>query len=135
MKPLFVYGTLLFPEVVKKLIGKHVTQKAVLDNYRRIEIIERGQRLPYPALLPLAGARTEGMLLSGLTAQELLLLDEYEGEEYERTEVSVLTDTGTCKAWCYVWKANHLAVSGEDWDPEHFAANALSAWLQELPDD
>jgi gamma-glutamylcyclotransferase (GGCT)/AIG2-like uncharacterized protein YtfP len=132
VKPLFVYGTLLFPEIVDKLIGEVEMKDAVLEHYRRVKVIDHGNSLPYPALIPFEGARTEGKLLHGLTEQQVSILDEYEGHEYERIEVEVQTATGPTAAWSFRWKNDNRAELGGEWDPEEFEREGLMAYLQAL---
>lgn len=132
MKPLFVYGTLMFTRVLEKLIGEVELMDAVLEHYRRVKVIDRGNMLPYPALIPQEGARTEGKLLFGLSELQLLLLDEYEGDEYERIEVEANTKKGKDRAWCYVWKNEHVTDLGGDWDPKEFERLGLMDYLRTL---
>jgi hypothetical protein len=50
-KHIFVYGTLLFPEIIKVLTGKELTSiDSILDNYKRFKIIDKEIKRPYPAI-------------------------------------------------------------------------------------
>lgn len=46
-----------------------------------------------------------GKLVYNLTEEKIKMLDEYEGDEYERKVLHVLdlSKNETVKAWCYVW--------------------------------
>lgn len=132
MNSLFVYGTLMFPEVVEKLIGEFALKDAVLEHFCRVKVLDHGNMLPYPALIHQEGALTEGKLLQGISELQLTILDEYEGNEYERIEVEVNTENGKDRAWCYVWKNENQAELSKDWDPEEFERLALMDYLRNL---
>ena len=71
---LFVYGTLQFPEVLRVLLGRTPDSSPVaLKGWRAAALVRR----TYPGLVP-GNATVPGMLLTGLRAEELEVLDEYE---------------------------------------------------------
>lgn len=47
----------------------------------------------------------DGKLVYNLTTKNIEMLDDYEGDEYERKLLDVvdLSSNKTVKAWCYVW--------------------------------
>jgi len=56
---LFVYGTLMFPEITYKLLEHHVNARpAVLKNFARASLVNRGSKAKGPAIYP--GLHTEG---------------------------------------------------------------------------
>lgn len=60
MTKLFVYGTLLFPEILKNLTGKSFRSiPATLYKYKHCKVTETD----YPAIIKNENAKTEGMLL------------------------------------------------------------------------
>ncbi|GGL16109.1 gamma-glutamylcyclotransferase family protein [Planomonospora parontospora] len=123
-RALFVYGTLMFPEVLRALLGR-VPQSApaAVAGWR-------AARLPghvYPVLVPAGAGTARGLLLTGLTAGDWRVLDEYEGPLYDLRPV-VLTDGRG--GWAYI-SADPSAASAEDWDAGRFAAEHLSAYLGE----
>lgn len=103
---LFVYGTLQLPERVHEVIGRTLAGiPAQLDGYR----CGRVARTDFPGIAPDVSGRAPGQLLSGLTATELTLLDDYEGELYHRILVSVtlipvnhIPGDDPITAWTYV---------------------------------
>lgn len=128
--PLFVYGTLMVPEVLTALLGRVPQIKAAtLEGYRRFSV--PGER--YPAIVSAARSRVRGRLLVGLTASELAQLDAYEGDAYVRTEVALLVDGEVTPAACYVWRDPEVALaSHDDWDVQAFTATELDGYLRGL---
>jgi gamma-glutamylcyclotransferase (GGCT)/AIG2-like uncharacterized protein YtfP len=114
---LFVYGTLQFPDVLRVLLGRipHGSMVA-LAGWRAAALAERS----YPGLVP-APATVRGQLLTGLTAGEAEILDEYESGPYDLRK---LTLTDGRAAWAYVW-TDASAVLAHDWSPAGFAADQL----------
>ena len=120
---LFVYGTLMFPEVLLGLLGRvPSSQPATLSGYAR----HRVSHAPYPAILPAdsPGAAVAGLLLE-ITLPELERLDDYEGEQYLRQEVTVRADSdqGSSACWTYVWDDREDLLLKESWDPEAYDRN------------
>ncbi|WP_344863349.1 gamma-glutamylcyclotransferase family protein [Planomonospora alba] len=123
-RALFVYGTLMFPEVLRALLGR------VPDSAPAEVAGWRAARLPgrvYPVLVPAPEGTARGLLITGLTAAEWRVLDEYEGPMYELRPVE-LTDAR--RGWAYV-SADPAAASAEDWDAGRFVAEHLDAYLGE----
>ncbi|HYU19764.1 MAG TPA: gamma-glutamylcyclotransferase family protein [Chloroflexota bacterium] len=105
--PLFVYGTLLDPEVRAFVLGRRPdleTLRARLPGYRRST--ESG--FGYPFLVRAEEDAVDGMLIVGLTEADYALLDEYEDigdATYERVRAQVdLLGCGTDKrTWAWVY--------------------------------
>ncbi len=103
---LFVYGTLQLPERVHEVIGRTLEGiPAQLDGYR----CGRVARTDFPGIVPDVSGCAPGQLLTGLTATELTLLDDYEGELYHRILVSaafipvnLIRAGDPITAWTYV---------------------------------
>jgi gamma-glutamylcyclotransferase (GGCT)/AIG2-like uncharacterized protein YtfP len=62
------------------------------------------------------------------------LLDDFEGDDYQRQTVMVTTQDGSPRpAETYVWKdARRAEVLDEPWDYEVFRAKHLKAWLNKI---
>jgi gamma-glutamylcyclotransferase (GGCT)/AIG2-like uncharacterized protein YtfP len=118
---LFAYGTLQFPEVLRALIGRIPDSgAAALAGWRAAALARR----TYPGLVP-AGATVPGMLLTGLTAVELNILDEYESGPYELRK---LTLSDGRLAWSYLW-TDASSVLACDWSADEFAAEHLDGFV------
>lgn len=130
MTEIFVYGTLEFPEVMQALTGRRFpARSAVLEHYRRARL----EGLRFPAIGPQAGARTPGLLYSGIDSETVVRLDRFEGPLYERRLVQVRPTGGSlASAHAYVIAPAHRDLLGiEPWDRAGFAALHLEAYVAE----
>ncbi len=113
---LFVYGTLLDPELFRCVTG--VTHRAArarparLSGYRRVHVHDT----PYPTLRRAPGSRTEGLILGPLHAAALARLIAYEGASYALAPVSVETASGPVTALAFL--TDPALASARPWRPE-----------------
>jgi hypothetical protein len=118
---LFVYGTLLFPEVLAALLGRvPVRTPAVATGWRVAALPGR----VYPGLVPAENGRANGLVISGLTRAEGRILDAYEDADYQLTVIT-LADGRSCPT--YVWRTDVLA---HDWNPHGFAVEHLARYVE-----
>ena len=121
--PLFVYGTLLFPEILRALIGRvPESTGAEAAGWRAAAL--RGRR--YPGLVP-GAARARGRLISGLNDAERRIIDDFEDGGYELRDLA-LTDGS--RAAAYVWTSDDVLPT--DWDAAAFAASDLARYVERL---
>jgi gamma-glutamylcyclotransferase (GGCT)/AIG2-like uncharacterized protein YtfP len=126
MQNVFVYGTLMSVELLKKLTGKTFdTSRASLYHYKSYAV--RGA--DYPALSAKKGAITHGLLLKNVDKQSMSVLEYYEGEEYKKTEVDVWSNDKKVKALVFVWNAEPGALEDKEWNFEYFCKNRLDDFL------
>lgn len=121
--PLFVYGTLLFPDVLRVLIDRDATRTpATIHGWQAIAL----PHVVYPTLIPRAQTSTTGELLTDLTDTEWRTLDAFEDERYH---LAALTTNGNATAYAYV-----DTPDGHDetrpWDKTTFARTHLPAYLE-----
>lgn len=128
---LFVYGTLLAPELRHALLGRPFrTAPAELSGYACFGV----RQAPYPAITPVAGASTRGELIGDLSASDLDILDDYESSMYRRHLVTVRDGAGNgVNAFTYVIdeSAAHR-LSDEPWDYAAFRLHQLDRYLKAL---
>ncbi|GAA2435489.1 gamma-glutamylcyclotransferase family protein [Streptomyces macrosporus] len=118
--PLFVYGTLRFPEVLRALLGRVPARTpADVAGWRAAPLEGR----LYPGLVP-AEETVTGLLLEDLTPAEWRVLDAFEGDEYDRRRLA-LTDGRHCCA--YVWSAGRVLPG--TWSVEDFAERHLADFV------
>src|SRR5262249_32952449 len=117
---LFVYGTLLFPEVLRALLGRVPNRTAAAAAGWRVAALA-GRRSP--ALAPGDG-RGRGTLITGLTPDEWRILNAFEDALYELRR---LTLTDARHGWAYVWPDDRGEALTEDWDAERFATEHLAS--------
>lgn len=102
MTSAFFYGTLMHPEILKRVIGNdgsHLQMcPALLLEYTRHQV----KNEDYPGILPYSQSRAmfdhdldseeksvRGSLVTGLSDEDVRLLDVFEGDQYTRESVSV----------------------------------------------
>jgi gamma-glutamylcyclotransferase (GGCT)/AIG2-like uncharacterized protein YtfP len=127
---LFAYGTLQLPDVLHAVVGRRWQgEPALLVGYSRYRV--RGK--PYPAIVAEPAGNVAGLLYGGVAAEELALLDSYEGELYERLTVNVRVGGAANPAVVYVLGEQHRSLlSGDAWDLGEFAREHLTGYLQRI---
>jgi gamma-glutamylcyclotransferase (GGCT)/AIG2-like uncharacterized protein YtfP len=128
MQRIFVYGTLEFPAVIKKLLGTSLAGEwAQAQGYARYLLVNRN----YPGMVSQSGSSVDGVLYRGLTPKYIRLLDRYEDDIYERRQVQVINSHGQCvTAWAYVIPLRYKQeLSNQPWDREYFANTQLKRFL------
>ena len=130
---LFVYGSLIFPEVWEAVVDSSPvsSEPAQLSGFLAFRVIDE----TYPGLVAgSSSATTGGILIHGLTSGHWESLDSFEGEFYERVEVVVETlNSGmrkTHRAQTYlVCDGFQDHLSDELWDADKFAKTGLADFL------
>ncbi len=128
MTNLFVYGSLIYPEVWQPLVSKtYRASPAFLPHYSRHSVLFDS----YP--IALANRRACGFLGTAyvnLAAEDLRSLDEFEGVMYEKCACEVITPKGLLMAQLYLPKAQFQVLARSDhWNPMLFRRNQLSQFL------
>ncbi|WP_307873697.1 MULTISPECIES: gamma-glutamylcyclotransferase family protein [unclassified Frankia] len=122
--PLFVYGSLLVPDVLRVLIDRDPTREhAQAHGWRVITLPER----VYPALIPEPQATAAGHLLTGLTPTEWETLDAFEADIYTLDRLA-LTDGG--HGWAYTCTDSPELADQATWSPDGFAREHLTAYVE-----
>ncbi len=134
MANFFVYGSLMAEEVLTALIGRVPPFSAArLNGFLRYSI--EGKH--YPIILP-SEHHTDavaGSVLLGITTSETSILDHFEGDEYERVEVTVHTENkDDVKAFTYVIsKPSRQLLSDKlspGWSYQEFRDRNLASFLR-----
>ena len=127
MKNIFVYGTLMFDEVWQQLIPNRYSKiDAELEDYIRLKVREEN----YPGIIPSGGSKVTGELIFNVSKEDIKQLDIFEGEYYQRDQVTVISGTTTFQAETYVFrKRYHSLLSNEVWEVETFKKSGLSSFL------
>lgn len=120
MSDLFAYGVLMQPQIYAALTGHRVTPApAALPGYRRVGVELEGW-LPLASVVPAAEARAAGVLIRGIDARTLALLDAFENVAhglYRRTVIEVLSPAGrVLSAQIYLPGPALEASTQTDWD-------------------
>ncbi len=126
MQNFFVYGTLLSTEIVKKLTGKSFkTFEAVLSGYKRYSV----KGCDYPAIIQNDNSETKGLLINNLDDSSLDIISFYEGDEYEKKKVTVLTGGKPETALAFIWGKGEEYLENENWDLYRFEKESLDHYL------
>ena len=128
VRPLFVYGTLLYGPVLDRVLGRRPSMCwAAAPGFS-------ARKMPgviWPGMIERENTVTGGILLLDLSASELEILDRYEGEPYRRAELSVVDDRGrVVEAFAYL--VGDSEVTDEEWSSRWFYDEQLDRFLAEL---
>ncbi|ORX97535.1 hypothetical protein K493DRAFT_336516 [Basidiobolus meristosporus CBS 931.73] len=142
MSSLFVYGTLMSPEVISRVIATLQCSTGLSRlTFRPASLKVLGAQ--YPAIVQSKLDSVEGIVVSGLSQEDIALLDLYEGEQYRRVSVQVETAVkygsellGTpdvpsehLAVETYVWAHGLQGLSHLDWNFQDFVNESLKKWL------
>ncbi len=132
MTNVFVYGTLLFPEVVEAVTGKNFrTENAVLNDYKKFQIYDGNTPRLYPAITPEEGATVEGKVLFDVDNESMRRLAHFEDEGYRLVALDVLVDGSCVTAMAYVWASDRTRLKGE-WDPLAFEKDCKEEYMTKI---
>ena len=127
---LYTYGTLQLPQIMSQIVGRPALGRpARLAGFARFRIRDR----VYPAIVESPGAEVDGVVYEGLTAEELVRLDDYEGPIYERRAVEIEVVGAALAACTYVLRPEHMTrLSREPWDLARFEREHLASYLARI---
>ncbi len=128
MHNLFTYGSLMSSDIMYHVAGCPANfVAATLKDFKRSRI--RGEE--YPGIVAHPGAEVEGILYLDLAPTAIERLDTFEGAQYSRQEVQVMTQHGPCFAMSYVIKPEYSdLLTGEAWSYAHFLAVGKAKFLE-----
>lgn len=159
---LFTYGSLMFENVWRRVVsGRYRSTPATLHGYRRQRV--RGEDYPALEALPQdeagragsgslthatgghtgggadreAGGGAPGGLLGRLylavAASDLAAVDTFEGEDYRRITVTVVTNAGRAlQAATYLFLAGGK-IEAKPWDPVMFEREHMARFMLAYP--
>ena len=115
MGHLFAYGTLMCNDIMEEISGSHLSPvSATLKGYRRMRV--KGEH--YPALVPDADGRVDGVVYLNVSGTSWDHLDRFEGEMYSRKIVQVeFNDGRAVPAETYVARVEFMDyLVDAEWD-------------------
>ena len=141
----FVYGTLQAPDVLRTLLGRVPEmdpRPAFLPpEYSRHPV----KRCVFPGVISNSdnvaqNERVKGILLSGITPEEMKIFDYFEDVEYNRCKVDVLLESNKddgrndiVDADLYLWVAgDHLLDLESSWSFEDFCTHQLPWYVRSV---
>lgn len=124
----FAYGSLMFDDIMQELLDQRLMKTdAILNGWSRHALRDRS----YPGAVADCNdqAFVQGIVWFNLSEADLAILDHFEGDEYSRQEVTVVTQDGqTVQAWVYAWKDKGDLLG--PWDPDLFEQTSRSTFVQ-----
>lgn len=127
MTNLFVYGTLMDPEIMEHVAGERFeSEPALLKNYGRFRVIDE----MFPAIVAKPLATIEGRLYRNVKPKALSYLDEFELILYNRQTVTVHLQNHTkVVADAYILMDEHREKLSKDiWTLEWFLEHGKEAF-------
>lgn len=129
MTNVFVYGSLLFPEIPEGLCQKKLqTENAILNGFARFAV----KGADYPAVIEKENSNVKGKVLLNLDSRDIDLLTFYEGNEYEIVPVKIELNSGNINAVVYVWTGGDEFLETFDWDAKRFGNESLEFYRDEV---
>jgi gamma-glutamylcyclotransferase (GGCT)/AIG2-like uncharacterized protein YtfP len=138
----FTYGTLMFPDVWRAVVGKEF--ETVAATAARFEIYYVRDAV-YPGIIAAADGSVSGLVYLDVDTESIARLDAFEGNDYCRRQIEVThSDDGQqLLADAYVIPpANRHLLTNEPWTAKKFAARgglarfvARYAGFERLTDD
>jgi gamma-glutamylcyclotransferase (GGCT)/AIG2-like uncharacterized protein YtfP len=119
---LFAYGSLLFPEVLRALLGRVPERTPAVAAGWRVAALT-GRR--YPGLVP-GDAHAAGMLITGLRPGEWRVVDAFEDDMYELRKLPLSKDR---HGWAYVCRDGRRVLP-HDWDLGRFVTDHLASYVE-----
>lgn len=128
MTSVFTYGSLIVPEVWALVAGRrHTSEPALLEGYKRRAL----HGVSYPGIFPAPNEQVEGTLWHGIEPEQMLRLDDFEGDLYRRISVEVRVGEAPAVADVYVIRPSHESLmSPEPWDEARFRTQELTGYLE-----
>lgn len=113
-QPLFVFGTLLDPDLVSVVIGTDIsafrTEPARVHGQKAV----RAAHAAYPILIEHPEAVTHGLLIHGLTAEHVERIAFYETHEYELGDIHVHAEDEPTRARAF-FSIDAVIPSDDTW--------------------
>ena len=127
---LFVYGTLIFDEILSKILGKrHISVPGLLEHYK----IRKFYNAEYPGIIPDITSSVLGKIILDITEQDVSILDAYEGIMYKRTTLKIKTSSKEYYCQVYVVDDSYKKrLTEEPWCPLDFRNNSLNNYIKNL---
>ena len=118
--------------VLKRVIGRYhksiQKRPGILNDFKRLKVKEAH----YPAIVDSKGDKVEGLVVYGIANDALLLLDQFEDDEYQRKDVAVLVRGGEeTTAATYVAGPN-MSIEDEEWCFSTWQRNYRKEFLENL---
>jgi len=129
MQHLFIYGTLLFPEILEGLTEKRFeTKPAKLTGHKRYRV----NGCDYPAVVPDHNSTVEGKLVLDVDKRAMDILTYFEGDYFKKAGALVQIADETLAAAVFIWKEDLAYLENNDWDRNEFEQSSLKLYVERV---
>ena len=113
---LFVYGTLKDRELIQSLLGRSLDNPSAAVMPECTTVISRWG---YPVMIPSENSSVKGVVWQGLTVQDFVILDRYEGchaetPVYQREKRKIIIEDKAEEVWTYFGTSTFLISIGRE---------------------
>ena len=125
---LFVYGTLMVSSIFVRIAGEDFPkQTGMLKDYGRFRV--NGET--YPAIIPMPGDHTDGIIYFNVNRLALQRIDAFEGDMYQRSRVVAQTsDNPRIITHAYILRPEYSDwLTDERWRLETFQKQHQQAFI------
>jgi gamma-glutamylcyclotransferase (GGCT)/AIG2-like uncharacterized protein YtfP len=129
---LFIYGTLIVPEIWRRVVGRDCRRQSALVRGMRV-VRATGELYPVMVATEDEHSAASGYVVFDVTAKDIAALDDYESAIYDRIAVQAELDSGELvDAQTYLLPRRSIArASEEPWTLDWFEREGLSRYLAE----
>ncbi|HKI88295.1 MAG TPA: gamma-glutamylcyclotransferase family protein [Draconibacterium sp.] len=129
MPHIFVYGSLLFPELLTALTGNSfIYSPAILYGFKRFRV----KGCDFPAIIEETRSKTEGLLIENVDEKSMEILSFFEGDEYREEKVTIFISDKEITAITFIWGADKSLLVNRDWDANEFKNKSLDYYLDKV---
>jgi hypothetical protein len=127
--PLFAYGSLMFPAIIKSVIGRvPKSRPSLIKGYQRLVVAGEF----FPGLVRVndgSTERVEGLIYLDMTREEWKRVIAFEDDFYELKAVAVDCFGERLSALAFVVPSSQrFLLSDEVWNPDQFRDGLLQRW-------
>jgi len=130
-KNIFVYGTLMLPEIVFALTKKNFVMKdATLKGYKRFKVNDPNRKQKGPIIIEQKNSGVIGKILLDVDEDSIKILDKFESPSYEKRKVFVNAGAEKIEAIVYVGSNFNKEFLYDAWNEEEFKQKYLEFYLK-----
>ncbi|MEM7212513.1 MAG: NUDIX domain-containing protein [Pseudomonadota bacterium] len=115
MKPMFFFGSLRDRELLEVVLDRAVDDADLSAAWAQDHATLQMQGEPYPWLAAMPGSRAEGVVVAGLSPEDIERLEYFEEAEYGLAPIVLETASGPVEA-VYFASTGKLAGKDQSWD-------------------
>ena len=126
---IFVYGSLVFSEVMQGVVGRQfIFREGLVRGYARFKLRDE----PQAAVIPFPDTSTKGIVYVELDKAAVRRLDAFVGKIFDRVEVNVETGNDEwVEAETHVLKVKERKrLSAKPWDENEFRQKHLAKFMR-----